>query len=179
MIGDRRAPEAPPCDSLAEAIVLNHLLHNHDLIDNIDLSHDLVFPEHRSLWQALMVVRQRSSDLSFGAFYLAWLDELELGHPGRSFALSELLMVGDVELDRGWADYRHANRDDLCRRDYHHGFDWWLARLRKVAAARQMIKAAHDAVERAWHEDLDGARQALATAPKPAERDIGVDLLEP
>jgi hypothetical protein len=178
VIGDRRAPEAPPVDSLAECIVLNHLLLNRELIESTDLGPCLIFPEHRDIWQAMRTVQQRTPDLSFGAFYLALIDELERAHPGQGFALVELLRVGDTELERGWDEYRRANRDDLGRRDFHHGFEWWLARLRRISDARQVIRAAHEAAERAWREDVDGALQALRTAPQPRDRVIGVDLLE-
>jgi hypothetical protein len=165
VIGDRRAPEAPPVDSLAESVVLHHLLLNRDLIDSVDLSHDLVFPEHRWCWEAMRTVHQCSPDLDFGAFYLAWLDELERCHPGQSFALAELLQVFDVQISRARDEFKHSERDDLNR---HHGFAWWLARLRRISDLRQMIRVNQEAAERAWREDLDGARRALRSVP-PAE----------
>jgi hypothetical protein len=166
VIGDRRARDAPPVDSLAEAIVLNYLLLNREMIEATDLSRALVFPEHRWCWQAMLTVQQRAPDLSFGAFYLALIDELERSHPGQGFALVELLRVSDTEHERGWDEYRRANRDDLGRRDFHHGFSWWLARLRTISDLRQTIRASSEAAECAWREDLAGARRALSAVPR-------------
>jgi hypothetical protein len=179
VIGDHRAPDAPPVDSLAEAVVLHHLLLNHDLIDSADLNGLLVFPEHRWCWHAMRTVHQRSPTLTFGAFYLAWLDELERCHPDQGFALAALLQIGDTELARGWAEYERDTRDERCRRDHHHGFVWWLTRLRTISDARRALSALQAASECAWREDMDGARYALAAIPLPADRVVGVDPLEP
>lgn len=161
-----RDPATPPSDSLAEAIVVNHVLLNHELIESVDLGPLLNFPEYRWCWQAMVRVHMRSPEASFGKFYLAWVDELESVQPGQSWPLIELLDIANAESDRAWRDYRadRARYPDapLLQSEYQHGFRWWLARLKRIAQARLMIHNAQEQAERAWRLDVDGAIAAAS-----------------
>jgi hypothetical protein len=149
-----RAPEVPPCDALAEAVVLSYVLHHApQKALECDLLPLLVFPEHREIWQAMRRVYR--ADESHERFYLRWLNEVERVRPG----LSEVLLsIGD-----SWSRWQHKRleRDPLCRSVSTLDFDWWYARLQQVARARRLIEDAQRVAECAWRGDVDGAIEVV------------------
>jgi hypothetical protein len=181
MIGDRRAPDAPPCDSLAEGIVLHHLLIHPELIGTVDLAPLLVFPEHVWCWQAMVRTRAGRPDLDCGDFWKPWLAELEQLAPGKSLNLWDLLSraAGDDMAARRWQCVKRYGTVLGVMAEHDHHYYWWLARLRSIAEARQGIAAAQRIAEGFWRipdGDFSGS-DALAILHRAVQRrPIRVDV---
>lgn len=155
MIGDCRALDAPPCDSLAEAVVLTRLMQHPDWISRYDVGRLLCFPEHRWIWQGMQRVRRAGTT----DFFARWLRDAQEHHPEHWLNLVDVLYPPD-EVARGWEEYEAG--DDPRRSSYDHPFEWWLKRLQRIAEARQLIRDAQRVAEHAWREDVDGARVVAA-----------------
>lgn len=173
--------QRPPYDSLAEAIVLWGLLRRPSVIGDYDLLPLLVMPEHRVIWQAMQRVHAAMPDATFGQFTLAWWDELERCRPNDWVALHQLV-------DDAWDDQsRRAQLEvaaaleggdyEAAYADFVHDWSWWYERLKTVTDAREVISKSQEAASCAWRGDVDGARLALASLPKPRGLDVGMDLL--
>jgi hypothetical protein len=148
---ENRAPDSPPCDSLAEGVLLSYVLHHApSKVVECDLLPLLVFPEHRLLWQVMQRVYR--ADETHEQFYLRWLNEAERTQQGLSDVLSG---VGE-----SWSRWQ-AHRLTLGPVGYGSvstmDWDWWLARLQQVATARRLIEDAQRMAEFAWRGDVDGA----------------------
>lgn len=158
MIADGRSRDAPPCDALAEALVLSRLITDPTLIDRYDIDPLLVFPEYRWCWQALRGVRSRYRGTDWDQFFRLWIEELDIVRPGKAWNL--------------WFLIQHAIASEQARAwqlagagtPVYHGIDWWVARLQHVAESRQLISAAQQIAERGWVEDVDGATRIAAKA---------------
>lgn len=177
MIGDRRG-SGPPADSLAEAVVLTYLLHHPQRIAGVDLANLVVFPEHRLCWQAMARAFMRHGSY-WPTFHAGFVEELERLAPGKSLNLQETMDCADLESVRAHEEAleRPHHEDGMLRMsEYHHGFEWWLARLRRIAESRRLVHQAQQMAECAWREDVDGARataerMAVSTATPVWERD--------
>ena len=190
MIADARAYDAPPCDSLAEAVVIDYLTLHPEMIGTVDLGPLLVFPEHRALWQALVRAHMRMPDAcnpvlsdpgppNYAEFILLWRAELQQSHPNDWLRLIELLgHQSDLE------SHRAAEDAEACRGDFlaqFHAFEWWLERLRAIHEARLGIQAAQRIAEGFWrvpeHEFTAGdARDVLRRFCPVQDRDYGVEV---
>lgn len=168
----RRLPDQPPADSLAESMVLNAILLNPSLLGTIDVGSDLVFPEHRDCWQAMLRVHQRIPNLEAGPFLAEWLHELATED---KTALVDVLDLAWYELggrprfreqeeDPDWIAFAHGRRRTIPP---YRPLSYWLDRVRACAEARRLISAAQEMAERAWKVDTDGA---AAVATQVAER---------
>lgn len=160
-----RDPAIPPCDSLAEAIVLLWLLEHPRNLQQYDVRPLLVFPEHRVCLDAMQSAHDTEPGQPWGRFYVRWVDELERAMPGHSAALEDLLLsVADDSYAWRWARYDedHDHTPQPIRAsDYSHDWHWWLERIKRIAEARRLIASAQEIAERAWHMDLDGAWGAM------------------
>lgn len=160
-----REPEVPPVDSLAEGVVLDWLLMvEPERIPSLDLDGLLVFKEHRQIWACMRQAwAQRQPDELWADFYLRWFNAAERTHRG----LADVVLP--VEAARSEWEHRRG-REDSDRGGFRglavhsHGFEWWLERLRRVAAARRLLEDAQRMAERAWRGDVDGALAAAASA---------------
>jgi hypothetical protein len=156
MIGDGRAPGAPPVDSLAEAVVLLQLMNHPERIGGLDMEPLLVFPEHREIWQVLVRTYMRGPyaddrDRNTALFGLAFDGELQRAHPRdwRNY-LDLLYSANTTASQRAWEDATERPQHEpgmLRLSEYHHGFDWWLMRLQRIAEARRGIQAAQELAE--------------------------------
>jgi hypothetical protein len=157
---ENRAPDVPPCDALAEAVLLSYVLHHTPAkVLECDLLPLLVFPEHRAIWR--VVQRVYRPDESHEQFYLRWLNEAERTQPGLSGVLS-----GVGESWSRWQAHRLAHDTTGYASVSTTDWDWWLARLRQVAAARRLIEDAQRMAERAWQGDVAGALEAVGRATR-------------
>lgn len=150
-----RDPLIPPVDALAEAIVLHGALQQPERLD-LDLDPLLTFPEHRMILHAMQTARTASAGESWARFYIRWVNECERLRHGLSDVLDYSLI--DASWQR-WMRTRH-DRGNLRPSDpsgHITDFDWWLARLQRVAASRRLVHAAQAIAERAWRGDVDGA----------------------
>lgn len=164
----------PPCDSLAEAIVLEHFFWLPQDMAGRNLRPLLVFPEHRLLLTAIESAYAENQEwLKFWPRFWRHCERLA---PGRGRQLGMLLINAyDDEMAWGWHRYDEQRDVDPRLTVHIHHWTWWYARLERVHEARQMIDAAHRMAERAWRVDTDGARAAMmALTPRPAE--ITVDI---
>lgn len=170
-----RASDTPPCDSLAEAIVLHGLLYRPYNLARYDVRPLLVFPEHRVCLAAMVrAYAITGEDAPWGRFYMRWMDELERLRPGCGHLLVTMLdTVADDESTWRWARYEETRDDEPSDSIHDHDWNWWLERLKRVAEARRLIQSAQDIVDRAWRGDVDGAYAAVPTRPLP---DVGMDI---
>lgn len=178
MIGDRRAPEAPPQDALAEFIVLTRLSQHPEWIDQYDIGSLLNVPEAHMVWRSLLRVRHQHPVANVHAFLPLWFADIQEHHPKHWLALVDL-MWPDEEGARGWEEYDlayEADPDRVIRRsEFQHSFAWWLKRLERIAQSRSLISAAQRIAEAAWREDVEGA--AVEAARLRAEiQPIRVDV---
>jgi hypothetical protein len=160
---ENRAPDIPPCDALAEAILLSYVLyHRPEHLVECDLLPLLVFPEHRLLWQVMQ--RAYRPDETHAQFYLRWLNEAERTQRGLSDVLS-----GVGESWSRWQAHRLEHDTTGCESVSTIDWDWWLARLQQVATARRLIDENQRTMERLWSGDVDGAldlmRHAVLSVP--------------
>jgi hypothetical protein len=170
VIADRRAPDAPPCDSLAEAIVLHHLLIHPDLIGTVDLAPLLVFKEHQWCWQAMVRAHMRYPEMDCGDFWQPWLAELERLAPSKSLDLWDLLThaAGEDQSARVWEEHGLRGSQAGVMAAHAHDFNWWVERLKSITEARRGVQAAQRVAERWWRapdEPFSGA-DALAILEK-------------
>lgn len=157
VIADARQLDLPPVDSLAEQIVLNRMLFRPWLISRYDVGQLLVFKDHQFCWRTLSRARMRCETEDAGEFLQIWLAEVERLKPGQQMAYLNLLWSEEIrhgETARAFAERAHLAEQDpegshpLYR--CYHDMDWWVARLRAVADARRIIRAAQEIAERAW-----------------------------
>lgn len=149
-----RAPDVPPCDALAEAVVLSYVLYHYPAkVVECELLPLLVFPEHRQLFQAMQHAYR--ADESHAQFYVRWLNEAERMQPGLSNVLDGL--------GASWSHWQARNLERDAGLGSVSTMDWefWLARLRQVAAARRLLEDAQRMAERAWRGDVDGAFEVV------------------
>lgn len=156
MIGDQRVEGAPPCDALAEGLVLLHLLLHPDQIGTVDLKGLLVFREHRDLWDALRrtyAAGPYATDPfeNTARFQIAFNADLERVHGERYERYMDLVYrASETEAHRADEDASerpHHEPGFLAFSEYFHGFDWWLRRLQRIAEARRGIQAAQEIAE--------------------------------
>jgi len=157
-----RDPDIPPCDALAEAIVLLGALNEPErYLDGVDLEPLLVFPEHRTLLRLMRWVRAQTVGQRWSAFYVRFWDTCERRQPGLAKVLDYDLLSGSW---RHWID-RRLNIDErppseILGPGHLLNYGWWLERLRRVAAARRLIEDAQHIAAAAWRGDVDGAYAA-------------------
>lgn len=168
-----RDPATPPCDSLAEAIVLEGILSHPERLVH-DVRPLLVFPEHRVCLDAMHRAYNAAPDAPWGRFYIRWLGELERAMPGHGAELETLLLdVGNEASRWRWTRYDEDRVAHVNASDYSHDWQWWLDRLKLIAEARRLIASAQEMAERAWRCDVDGAYAAI---PARAPADIGMEI---
>lgn len=162
---------------MAEAVVLSRLLQFPERIDGCDLEPMLVFPEHRLIWRSLQAVRREYPQADRQAFFGCWLSHIQ----------EQWNLVDLVQDRREWEraeeerdNARHADPSgfDPAWSSYYHTLDEWLARLRRIAEARGLISAAQRMAERAWREDVDGAREVAGEAALERARHAWQAVLE-
>lgn len=162
-----REPDVPPCDSLAEGIVLYHMLYWPDDLAQCDLEPLMVFPEHQRLLAAMQAARARTAaGQAWSEFYIAWMAECEKISP-------HLDAVLDTVVADHWTWHMNRVRDDPDSAVIDvrlHDWRWWLARLQRVAAARQLVEDAHQIAARAWRGDVDGARAVVDRIDRRREK---------
>jgi hypothetical protein len=150
VIGDARAPGAPPVDSLAECVVLWRLMRRPEQIDAYDVGPLLNFPEHRWIWAAMLRVHAAEPHADADAFFGLWLADIQQHHPEHWWNLVDLIF----HKDEAARSCEEAYRDDppgMVRWTAHyHTFDWWFARLKAIKEARDGIRAAQRIAERYW-----------------------------
>lgn len=157
VIADGRSSDAPPCDSLAEAMCLSEVILHPSRIDQVDLGPMLVFAEHRTIWHVAVRVHMRHPELlNAGEFYVEWRKEIRRLEP-RNWHLYEFILFPDDESLRISEEHERAE-EVTPRADHAHSFEWWLARLKRIAEARRLISAAQEIAENAWTEDVERAR---------------------
>jgi hypothetical protein len=171
-----RDAETPPCDSLAEAIVLSALLRAPELIPlhSVEIRPLLVFPEHALLLTALerayaATPRRDSEPWSRWSARVEarWMTrECETVAPGRGWVLAEMISpYGPIDATMTWRMRRWREVQDrfpdAAPCDFDRPWTWWLSRLHAVAEARQLVAAGHRIVERAWRGDVDGASAVI------------------
>jgi hypothetical protein len=162
---ENRAPDSPPCDSLAEGVLLSYVLHHApSKVVECDLLPLLVFPEHRLIWEVMQ--RAYRPDETHAQFFLRWLNEAERTQPGLSGVLSG---VGE-----SWARWP-AHRLELDPASYESvstmDWDWWLARLDRVGTARRLLEKNQRTTEHLWRGDVDGALAVMKEAVHHATAD--------
>lgn len=158
-----RASDVPPCDSLAEAVVLAYVLHHApEKVVGCDLLPLLTFPEHRAIWRVMQRVYRPGE--SHERFFVRWLNEAEREQPGLSEVLLDIgnswSLWQDNRLERDSERYRSVSTMD---------WDWWFTRLRQVATARRLFDENQRSAERLWRGDVEGAldvmRRAVMSVP--------------
>jgi hypothetical protein len=158
---DVRAPQAPPVDGLAEAVVLHHCVYDPSIIEQVDLGPLLAFPEHREIWRVMKVTRQRYHGDPAG-FLVEWWFDLSHAHPDRWYLYDDLLTsVAERESFRAFQQYRDGYGDQPFT-TFLHDVDWWIARVREVAEARRAIQVLQHTAERLWRVPDGTTRAALA-----------------
>jgi hypothetical protein len=182
--GNAWGKEHPPCDSAAEAAVLNMLLIFPDRMATVDLRGRLHFREHQTIHQAMSRVWMRQGLIESGPWTLAIFRELHDMLNGRHAGPCDRDCLAGLHWDvvcRG----QTARLRDL---------DYWLERLDRCVEARRLIEAAQFQAACAWRGDLEEARWAAAavtesysppvvraTAAQPADRrrvDVNVSDLD-
>jgi len=152
VVGDEREPTAPPCDALAEMLVLQKLWVDPPLIDTVELADLFVKPQHARLWHTF--ARARAAQRETGAAFVALvLDDLKQRQPDDYWILLDPVLDWHLEAQRAWEEvelYPHHEPGRLMFSEYFHDFDWWLARLVRIREARDIISAASEVAERAW-----------------------------
>lgn len=152
-----REPDVPPCDSLAEGIVLFHMRYWPEDLDAYDLAPLLVFPEHRHLLRTMQTARIRSMGQPWSSFYIAWMEECQIVSPSLDTVLDTV--VADQWT---WHMNRLRANPDAPEIDARlHDWRWWVERLQRVAVARQLVDDAQQIAARAWRGDVDGARAVV------------------
>lgn len=167
-----RESDVPPCDSLAEAIVLSALLCHPELIPqySAEVRPLLVFPEHRLLLTAIERAYAATPRVA-GEPWSRWIarvearwlmQECERAAPGRGWIMADLIApCGPIEAKyqwemRRWQELRERF-PEAAPCDFDHPWTWWLERLKKVSACRRIVDEAQEAAALAWRGDLDGA----------------------
>lgn len=157
--------DAPPSDAAAECALLTMCEIYPEQVGTLRLDGLLVFPEHRTIWQAMCRVHMRSPGLDVAEFYIALRREM-------CAALCKQDHRGDREHCGGWRTLRVLDFGEHC--NPFKDIPYWLGRLERVRDARQLIDQAQRAAERAWSRDAEGARAILSRVGKSAP--IRVDV---
>lgn len=147
--------------------MLLHLSLQPEQIGTVDLGGLLMFPEHRALWAVLQRTYWAgpyAADAAENAalFGLAFDAELRRAYPKqwRNY-LDVLTSASEAAAHRAHEDATERPQHEpghLRLSAYQHGVEWWLKRLQRIAEARRLIHSAQAIAERAWREDVDGAR---------------------
>lgn len=167
----------PPCDSAAEAALLNLALYWPPAVTAlraVRLGELLYgFWEHRAIWRAMQRVYDAGEwplePLHNAQWYAALVTDMEQAEPGRG-----ALMLGLIE--DHWTDLQgHFYMRQWAIEGQLPGY--WLARLKRCTAARQLISDGAEQVEKAWRLDVEGARRIAARSALSPRETIRARLL--
>lgn len=159
--------EAPPSDSAAECALLTMCEIYPEQVGTLRLDGLLVFPEHRTIWQAMTRIHAREPGLNVGEFYIALRREM-------CAALCKQDHQGDRENCDGWKTLRVLDFGEHC--NPFKDIPYWMGRLERVRDARQIISDSQEQAERAWRLDVDGARRVLFRSAAHARRGINPEV---
>jgi hypothetical protein len=158
--------EHPPCDSGAEAAVLNMLLVYPDQMGVLDLRDRLYLPEHQTVRRAMSRVWLRYGLMECGPWTVAIFRELHDMLNGRHRGACTSACLAGLHWDV-LCHGQTATLRDLAK---------WLARLDRCVEARRLIAAAQEQAARAWRGDVAGAAVVARQIASRAREVVRVDV---